>query len=124
MTLRSLIVDDNETFLRSARRLLELQGLEIVGTATNGAEALELAATLSPDLALVDVELAEEDGLAVAGELRSHSPGTRVIVISTYGSDELQDLVSTSTAVGFLPKSQLSGDAVRFLLGRDQREAR
>jgi two-component system nitrate/nitrite response regulator NarL len=122
--LRSLIVDDSETFLASARRLLESQGVEIVGTATSGAEALDLAAALAPDLALVDVELGEEDGVALAGELRSRSPETRVVLISTYGRDEMQDLIATSSALGFLPKSRLSGDAVRVLLDRDQRDAR
>jgi DNA-binding NarL/FixJ family response regulator len=124
VTLRSLIIDDNETFLASARRLLESQGVEIVGTATNGAEALDLAAALSPDLALVDVELGEEDGFVLAGKLRSRSPATRVVLISTYGSDEMQDLISTTSAVGFLPKSRLSGDAVRAVLDGDQRDAR
>jgi DNA-binding NarL/FixJ family response regulator len=124
MKLRSLIVDDSETFLTSARRLLESQGVEIVGTATSGAEALDAAAALLPDLALVDVELGEEDGVALAGELRSRSPATRVVLISTYGPDEMQDLMSTSSAVGFLPKSRLSGDAVRALLDGDQRDAR
>ena len=124
MNLRSVIVDDSETFLASARRLLEAQGVEIVGTATTGAAALDLTAALTPDLALVDVELGEEDGIALAGELRSRSPGTRVVLISTYGRDEMQDLVSASAAVGFLPKSHLSGDAVRALLDGVQRDAR
>jgi len=122
--LRGLLVDDSETFILSARRLLESQGMEIVGTATGGAEALELAAALSPDLALVDVELGEEDGIALADELRSRSPATRVVLISTYSSDDMRDLTSTTSAVGFLPKSRLSGDAVRALLDGDQREAR
>ena len=122
--MRSLIVDDNETFLASARRLLESQGVEIVGTATNSIEALELAVQLSPDLALVDVELGEEDGFELADELRSRSPLTQVVLISTYSRDEMQDLISTSAAVGFLPKSGLSGDAIRALLDGDQREAR
>ena len=124
MKLRSLIVDDSEAFLTSACRLLGSQGVEIVGTATSGAEALELAAALSPDLALVDVELGEEDGVALAGELRLRSPATRVVLISTYRSDEMQDLISESSAVGFLPKSRLSADAVRALLDGDQRDAR
>jgi two-component system nitrate/nitrite response regulator NarL len=124
MRLRSLIVDDSETFLASARRLLESQGVEIVGTATSGAEALDLAGALSPDLALVDVELGEEDGFALAGALRSRSPATRVVLISTYGSDEMQDLISSSSAIGFLPKSRLSGDAVRALLNGDQPDER
>jgi len=122
--LRGLLVDDSETFILSARRLLESQGMEIVGTATGGAEALELAAALSPDLALVDVELGEEDGIALADELRSRSPATRVVLISTYSSDDMRDLTSATSAVGFLPKSRLSGDAVRALLDGDQREAR
>jgi DNA-binding NarL/FixJ family response regulator len=122
--LRSLIVDDSKPFLASARRLLESQGVEIVGTATSGVEALDLAVALSPDLALVDVDLGDEDGVALAGELRSRSPATRVILISTYGSDAMKDLISESSAVGFLPKSRLGGDAVRALLGGDQREAR
>jgi DNA-binding NarL/FixJ family response regulator len=119
-----MIVDDSETFLASARLLLESQGVEIVATATSGAEALDFAAALSPDLALVDVELGKDDGVALAGELRSRSPVTRVVLISTYGSDEMQDLISTSSAVGFLPKSRLSADAVRALLDGDQRDAR
>jgi DNA-binding NarL/FixJ family response regulator len=124
MKLRSLIVDDSDAFLASARRLLESQGVEIVGTATTGAGALDLAAALSPDVALVDVELGDEDGFDVAGALRSRSPATRVVLISSYDRDEIQDLVSESAAVGFLPKSQLSGDAVRAVLGGDQRDAR
>jgi two-component system, NarL family, nitrate/nitrite response regulator NarL len=121
--LRSLIVDDSEAFLESARLLLESQDVEIVGTSTSGAEALALAVALSPDLALVDVELGEEDGVALSREMRSRSPATRVVLISTYGYDEIQDLISTSSAIGFLPKSRLSGDAVRALLDGGQRDA-
>jgi two-component system, NarL family, nitrate/nitrite response regulator NarL len=122
--LRSLIVDDSEAFLESARLLLESQDVEIVGTSTSGAEALSLAVALSPDLALVDVELGDEDGIALAGQLHSQSPSTRVVLISTYGRDEMQHLISTSSVVGFLPKSRLSGDAVRALLDGSQSDAR
>jgi two-component system, NarL family, nitrate/nitrite response regulator NarL len=119
-----MIVDDSPAFLSSARRLLESQGVEIVGTATSGAEALDVAGAFSPDVALVDVELGEEDGIALAGELRSRSPAMQVVLISTYGHDEMDDLITASSALGFLPKSRLSGNAVRALLDGDQREAR
>jgi two-component system nitrate/nitrite response regulator NarL len=122
--LRSLIVDDSQTFLTSASRLLESQGLEVVGTATSSAEALDLAAEFSPDVALVDVELGDEDGIALAGELCSRFPATQIILISSYDRDEMQDLIAASSAVGFLPKSRLSGEAVRSLLNGDQRSAR
>ena len=124
MKLRTVIVDDSDAFLSSASRLLESQGLEIVGTAASSAEALELAATSSPDVALIDVELGDEDGFVLAGELHSQSPATRVVLVSTYGRDEMQDLVAASCAAGFLPKSGLSGDAVRALFDGDQRSAR
>ena len=124
MILRALIVDDSDTFLTSASRLLESQGLDIVGTARSSVEALKLAAAFSPDIALVDVELGDEDGLALASELRSRSPETRVVMISTYDRDQGQNLIAASSAVGFLPKSRLSGDAVRVLLDEGQRSAR
>jgi DNA-binding NarL/FixJ family response regulator len=122
--LRTLIVDDSETFITSASRLLESHGIEIVGTATSSAEALEVAAASSPDVALVDVELGDEDGFAVARELRSRFPATQVVLISTYDRDEMQDLIAASSAAGFLAKSRLSGDAVRGLVDGDQRSAR
>jgi two-component system, NarL family, nitrate/nitrite response regulator NarL len=122
--LRTLLVDDSETFLASAQRLLEAQGLEIVGTATRGDDALELVATCSPELALVDVELGEEDGVALAARLLSRFPNMRVVLISTYGRDEMEELITANAAVGFLPKSRLSGDAVRDLLDGGQRAAR
>jgi DNA-binding NarL/FixJ family response regulator len=119
-----MIVDDSDTFLTSASRLLESQGLEVVGTATSSVDALELAAASGLDLALVDVELGDEDGLSLARELRARSPETRVIMISTYDRDQMQDLIAASSAIGFLPKSRLSGDAVRALVEGDQRSAR
>ena len=124
MKLRSLIVDDSDVFQASARRLLESQGLDIVGTASSRAEALDLAAALSPDLALIDIELGNEDGLTLAQELNARSPTMHIVLISTYERDEIQDLITASPVAGFLPKSRLSGDAVRAILDGDQREAR
>jgi len=119
-----LLVDDNETFLASARRLLESQGVEVVGTATNGREALLLVDALSPDLVLVDVELGEEDGCALARQLSARLPSASVVLISTYTRDEMRELIAACGASGFLTKSHLSGDAVRALLNGGQREAR
>jgi DNA-binding NarL/FixJ family response regulator len=116
VSLRALIVDDNEEFLASAGRLLESQGIEIVGYATSGSEALELAATLQPNLALVDIELGEEDGIALTRELEARAPATRVVLISAYDRDDLADLISDSNAAGYLPKRALGADAIAGLL--------
>jgi two-component system nitrate/nitrite response regulator NarL len=117
MALSCLIVDDNEVFLASASRLLTAQGLEVLGCALSGAEALRLARQLAPDVALVDVQLGDEDGLELARRLAANSHATRVILISSYSKDELGELVDDSPAVGFVPKAALGSDAIATLLG-------
>jgi two-component system nitrate/nitrite response regulator NarL len=117
--LRCLLVDDSKEFLASAARLLESQGIEIVGSATNGQDALDLAATLAPELALVDIELGDEDGLVLAAQLERHSPSTQILLISAYEREELSDLITDSRALGFLPKRALGADAIARLLDPD-----
>jgi DNA-binding NarL/FixJ family response regulator len=116
LKMRCLLVDDSPEFLASATRLLESQGFEIVGCASSGAEAVELATTLRPDLALVDIELADEDGIELTHELAQRVPGTRVVLISAYEREDLSDLIGESSAVGFLPKRRLGAAALRLLL--------
>jgi two-component system, NarL family, nitrate/nitrite response regulator NarL len=116
MAVRCLIVDDNEAFLASARRLLEAQGLQVVGAASSGPEALRLTSELSADVALVDVELDGESGFDVARQLAGAEPPVKVLLISMYREDELADLIADSPAAGFLPKSRLSAASVLELL--------
>jgi CheY-like chemotaxis protein len=110
------LVDDNEDFLASASRLLESQGLEVVGTASSGEEAVELARRLKPDVVLVDVELGEEDGVELVKRLQTGRRGPKVILISAYSQDEIADLIAPSRSVRFLPKSSLSAARIAELL--------
>ena len=112
VALRCLIVDDSEAFLASASRLLSTQGLEVVGRALCGAEALLLAQKLEPDVVLVDVQLGREDGLEVTRRLTAtaHAPG--IILISSHSQDDLAELLADSPAVGFISKSALSAHAI------------
>lgn len=116
-TMRCLIVDDSAEFLESASLLLESQGLTIVGCASCRADALQLARTSEADVFLVDVELGDEDGLAVAQELGALSPRARVVLISAYEIDDLDGLISGSGAAGFLHKRALAAAAIRSLAG-------
>jgi DNA-binding NarL/FixJ family response regulator len=120
MPLRLLIVDDNEEFLEAARRVLEGDGLRVVGVASTTAEAVARREELRPDVALVDVNLGTESGLDLARLLTDPANGrpTRVIMISTYPEQDLVDLVEAMPAVGFLSKSTLSGAAVQDLIER------
>ena len=111
--VRCLIVDDNALFIEGATGLLRREGLEVVGVATNSAEAIELASELQPDVTLVDVDLGDEDGLELARRL---SDTTKVILISTHSEEDLGHLVATTPALGFVPKTRLSAQAIRELL--------
>ena len=113
--MRCLIIDDNEDFLASARRLLEAQGIQVVGLATSGDEAIRMMDALDPDVALVDVELGEEDGIALAEELVERAPGTTVVLISSHDRSELSELLVGSRAAGFVPKMDLGASAIDSL---------
>jgi DNA-binding NarL/FixJ family response regulator len=117
VALRCLIVDDSEKFLASSQRLLESQGFDVVGTASSGAEAVRLAEAVRPDVVLVDVQLGEEDGLEVVRRLHESTPSAQLVLISSHSRDDLQDLISASPAVGFVPKTGLSAAAITGLLG-------
>jgi two-component system, NarL family, nitrate/nitrite response regulator NarL len=114
--LRCMVVDDNQEFLDSALRLLSAQGLDVVGCASSGADALRLAQALEPDVALVDVQLGEEDGLELTRRLAATTPRTRIILISTHSENELAELIAASPAVGFLSKAALGANAIAQLL--------
>jgi CheY-like chemotaxis protein len=115
--VRCLLVDDNQEFLASASRLLESQGLEIVGSASSGAEALRLADELRPDVALVDVQLGEEDGLEVTRRLSAGGRRLAVVLISTHSQEDVAELIAETPAVGFLPKTALNAAAIGKLVG-------
>jgi DNA-binding NarL/FixJ family response regulator len=114
--MRVLLVDDSEEFLASATRLLESQGMEVIGTAGSGAEALELTEQLAPDLVLVDIELGPEDGIALTHKLRAHAPEPAIVLTSAYERDDLAELIVSSSAAGFVPKRELGLDAIEAIL--------
>jgi DNA-binding NarL/FixJ family response regulator len=118
MTLRCLIVDDNERFLQVAESSLNGHEIEVVGTARTIAEALAQAEALRPDIVLVDVSLGDESGFDLTRDLVASFPDLRsgVVLISTRAEEDLTDLIATSPAVGFLSKSRLSASAVRELV--------
>jgi DNA-binding NarL/FixJ family response regulator len=116
MGLRSLIVDDNQHFLSAARELLRRQGVEVVGVASTGAEAVQLAGELRPDVTLVDIDLGEESGLDVARRLTAGDGEACVVLISAYPEADFADLISASPAVGFLSKSALSATNIEQVL--------
>jgi len=113
VSLRCLIVDDNALFLEGAAALLRREGLDVIGVASNSAQAIQRVSELRPDVTLVDIDLGDEDGLEVARRL---SDTSRVILISTHSEDDLAHLIAMSPALGFVPKTRLSAQAIRDVL--------
>jgi DNA-binding NarL/FixJ family response regulator len=113
MRLRLLIVDDSSPFLEQARAFLEREGISVVGVAANSAEALQLAGELRPDAILVDVDLGDENGFDLVESLAAEPSGRpSVILVSTHSEASLAELVEASSAVGFVPKTRLSAQAI------------
>jgi DNA-binding NarL/FixJ family response regulator len=109
-----LIVDDHEGFRASARRLLELDGLAVVGEAPDGATGLAAARALEPELVLLDVSLPDTTGYDVATALAGGP--SRVVLTSSREQADLGRRVRDCGAAGFVPKDLLSGAALLELL--------
>lgn len=116
MAMTVLIVDDHATFRSFARDLLESERFEVIEEAEDGASAIEKATSLRPDLVLLDVQLPDITGFEVAERLRAHGVSSAIVLTSSRDASSYGDQVYSSGAVGFIPKAELSGQAVRALL--------
>ena len=112
-----LIVDDDFMVAKvHAGFVSALDGFTVVGTASSGADAVAIAESTHPDVALVDVQLGKESGLEVARVLGECAPSTHVILISTHAREDLVEFLQDGPAVGFLPKTALSAAAIAACL--------
>jgi DNA-binding NarL/FixJ family response regulator len=117
MEIRCLIVDDNSLFLAAASELLDREGVEVVACASTSADAIRLVEELRPHVTLVDIDLGQEDGFELARRLSNGLAGSsKVILVSTHSGEEFGELIAASPALGFIPKTGLSGQAIRDLL--------
>lgn len=124
--LRCLIIDDNPQFLDAARRLLQQQGITVVGAGSSSDDAIRLANELRPDVTLVDIDLGSEGGIVLVGRLAQleTAPAGRLILISTHAEDEFIELIEASAAIGFVAKSALSAKAIHALTNMDRDDGR
>src|SRR5262249_53799686 len=104
-TIRILLVDDQPLVREGLRTLLSVQSdFDVVGEASNGAEALRLARSLRPAVALMDLQMPVLDGVAATRRLREEQPECRVIVLTTFDDDELVFDGLRAGAIGYLLK--------------------
>lgn len=119
MPMRCLIVDDSAIFLRAARSLLEREGVTVV-MASSSSEAHRVVDEAGPDVVLVDVDLGAESGFDLVAQLAARAgdgAGPQLILISSHGRDDFEELITDSPARGFLNKSALSAAAIRSMIG-------
>lgn len=111
-----LIVDDHASFRSFARALLEAEGFEVVGEAGDGASALAAFDQLRPAIVVLDVQLPDLDGFAVAERLSSHDTPPAVVLVSTREASSYRRRLADTPARGFIPKGELTGAAVAALV--------
>jgi DNA-binding NarL/FixJ family response regulator len=111
-----LIVDDHPSFRASARALLEAEGFDVIGEASDGESALQAAHRLHPDVVLLDVQLPDRTGFEVASQLTGNGSRVHVVLVSSRDCCDYGPLVEESGASGFVPKAELSGARIAALL--------
>jgi DNA-binding NarL/FixJ family response regulator len=127
MTIRVLVVDDQRLVRDGIASLLGIEpGLEVVGTAADGATAVELARQLRPDVVLMDVRMPTMDGVAATAAVRAELPDCRVLMLTTFDDEEYVVRALRAGASGYLLKDVPAADlaqAVRLAhAGVDQHD--
>ncbi len=110
---RVFLLDDHEVVRRGVRELLEAEGdLEVVGEASNAAEAMTRIPVTHPDVAILDVRLPDGDGIEVCREIRSRHPEVACLMLTSYADDEAYLGAVMAGAAGYVLKQIRGGELV------------
>ena len=104
--MRVLLADDHPLFLDGLRNLLVSHGIDVVGTARDGLEALDNARALQPDVILMDIQMPRADGLAALGLIKAELPQIKVVMLTMSAEDQQLFEAIKSGASGYLLKTQ------------------
>jgi len=110
---RVLIADDHAIVRTGLRALLSSEaGLELVGEAASGAEALRLAESLQPDILVMDLSMPDIDGIRVTQQLRSRLPGVRVLILTVHEDEDLVRGAIRAGAAGYILKQAAEAELI------------
>lgn len=116
MPIRILLADDHHLFRQGLRRILESQpDFEVVGEAASGLEAIDLAKTHQPDVAIVDIAMKELNGIEATSQLLRQSPRTAVLILSMYGDERYVLRAVRAGARGYILKDTLEEGLVQAI---------
>jgi len=115
-TLRLLVADDHPLFRRGLRDALEATpGFEVLAEATNGAEAVQLATELSPDVVLMDLQMPEINGVEATRQILRARPDIHILVLTMFDSDSSVFAAVRAGAKGYLLKGSDQQDVERAI---------
>lgn len=115
MAIQILLADDHELVREAFRVLLEREGFEILGEASDGFEAVRLAARLRPQIALLDVSMPLLNGLDATREIARVSPKTRILILTMFAEDRYVLEALRAGASGFILKTRAGKDLVEAI---------
>jgi DNA-binding NarL/FixJ family response regulator len=115
--MRVLLADDHALFRDGLRSLLEARGVEVIGEARNGREAIDQTRHLSPDVVLMDLDMPELDGLAATRLISAQQPDVKVVILTASEEDAHLFEAIKSGAQGYLFKNLASDELFRLLDG-------
>lgn len=113
--MKLMLVDDNRLMLEGLQSLLEAHGVDVLGVATNGLEAIDVARALKPDVILMDIRMPGCDGLAATRRIKAEMPAVRIVVLTTSTEDDDLFEAIRSGACGYLVKSMDTRELVEAL---------
>jgi len=115
-SIRVLIVDDHTIVRKGIRALLaEMAGMEVVGEAENGQEAVTQAETLHPDVILMDLAMPKMDGIEATRQIKASQPESRILVMTSFAADDKVFPAIKAGALGYLLKESTPEDLVQAI---------
>ena len=105
-SIRILIADDHAVVREGLRTLIGTEpGMEVIGEAADGVEAVQKAHTLQPDVILLDMVMPRKDGVKVIGEIKRENPAARILVLTSFSDDDKVFPAIKAGALGYLLKN-------------------
>ena len=111
--VRILIVDDHAILRKAVRRLLESRSeFEVCGEAEDGAQAVEKAAELKPDVVILDISMPKMNGFEAARQIRAFSPHSQIVILSSHKDKQLLEEARNVGAICYVPKSEAERELI------------